>query len=444
MTGPLLNLVTSFGENKLVFLERPATIGAPVASALPCQPGDSEFLRLDDPAVIEDPPPDMPVVAAGLKLFQALTQNAAVDAALKVALSNREPIYLRMAPNDVDQLPWESLHDGVNGFFALDPNMQIARVAQSPQSMHECAYDPPLRLLVVLGAADVSPESEWNGLRAALQASPVPVETRVLVSDDAVRSAIEQAGDPATTAESLADKRHLLNALVTFKPHLIHFFCHGYAGGAPYLEIETRLSREGGDNHIALESRELEPLIGNVWAIVLNCCEGAAPSGNTGSLAFSLASQGFPAVIAMRRAITVADANAFSGSFYPTLFQRLGEIASAKDDVSEVVWSSLLYSPRRSLCDRHGGPPTQTAQVRSEWTLPVLYLGRERTILRKPPTTRRGPAVSAPDAAYERAKLETLLRALNELHPSAPEAIKTQIKEEIDTTTAFLAGDATR
>lgn len=442
MSSPVLNLRLKSGERPVVFLERPQLPDSESLQELACMPDDPEFLRLDEVAPrgdlggngegIEAAPPQRSVQLAGESLLRSLTAQSAIRSVLQnlLALQNEKtPIYLRVGPSAIERLPWECLHAPNTGFLTLDARWQMARLVGEPGSRAERLYDPPLKMLAVLAAAGVEARAEWDRIYGALTATNYWGRIRVFVAEDDLFEHVQGLGDERVELSYLHSRSALLSDLEAFAPHVVHFFCHGYGGSpSPYLELATRASYVTGEGNVFVEPRELYPLVGQgVWMAVLNCCEGATSSGNTGSLAYSLASVGFPAVIAMRRAITVPDANAFCGAFYSSLFREMVTIERRADDVVKIEWPGLLHEPRLRLAERHGGPVSSEAAAHPEWTYPILYLGADETTLKRVQIVGLRPD----HASYERAKLERLIASGEELHPGLPQEIFDRIDEEI-------------
>lgn len=453
MTAPILNLMTESMEGApAVFLERPKLANGFVLHPFPCKADEPVFQSLDPGAVpggaVAGPGADAGTVrAAGRLLLESVTAHPGVQQALQTALATPDqnnPIYLRLRCNAVDSLPWECMHESQAGFLALDERWQIARLVGDPGSSFERTFEAPLNILVVLTAAGIDARPEWDKLHSALTASGVTANVRVLVSADPLKDHIESRNDPRVEVSFLQSRQHLLDQFETFGPQIVHFFCHGYAGEAPHLELATRGSHGSGQGHVNVEPRDFTiNQTKRIWAVVLNCCEGGAapggaPSVNTGSLAFSLASVGFPAVIAMRRAVTVLDAHVFCGAFYSTFFKHVAGLDLSDASGARLAWPTFLHEPRRSLCERFPGPASATAADHPEWSLPMLYLGSDETKLMPRPQ----PEGRSDQAAYERAKLDQLIQAREELHPSTPQVVLDGIDAEIAAITARLPAQA--
>ena len=143
--------------------------------------------------------------------------------------------------------------------------------------------EPPLRIMALLTAAGVDARPEWEALKAALDASPVPVEVRLFVSQDDLKLHLDGLNDPRVTAEFLPGDFDLA-AIVgqqPLPPHIIHFFCHGSAEGGATLHLATRADQIAGSGlgSVAIEPNDLRRVAGldrHLWLVTLNCCQGAA------------------------------------------------------------------------------------------------------------------------------------------------------------------------
>ncbi len=136
--------------------------------------------------------------------------------------------------------------------------------------------------------------------------------------------------------------------------HLLHFFGHGQnRGGASALVMEDDQGRAQfvGEELLAevfLGVRELR-------LVTLIACHGGAPSSQDpfSGLAGRLVQRGLPAVIAMRRAVSVADGHLFTNHLYGHLVQT-GRADAAVNEARQqlylanpkgIAWSSpVLYS----------------------------------------------------------------------------------------------------
>jgi hypothetical protein len=221
----------------------------------------------------------------------------------------------------------------------------------------------------------------------------------------------------------------------------VHFFCHGTAGASATIEVETRIDRqtERTAGSLVIEASQLTGLSGleTVWLATLNCCRGAQ-GGKVNSFAKSLVENGMPAVIAMREAVAVAEAHAFTRAFYESLLTELAtDIFPQRNvpsiQVPETFWARTLHGPRQKLVELKaaGRAPSEAAACCPEWTLPVLYVNRAE--LRLQPRGRARP-LPEEDAARYRATLSLLrssrsLQAYNRAPRSTLDVLDAKIAE---------------
>jgi hypothetical protein len=369
-------------ERLWIGLERPP-LGDGATSDFACLPDEPEF-SLTSAGESEDEI----VGAAGERLYAGLAEaNDEIALALAQIIGvpdgDRRPLLVRIrAGAQAERIPWETLRLPDGTFLALDARWSLARVVDPrvPPSGPP-PFSPPLRVAALLSAFGVPAAGEWGELRQAVDDSPVDVELLVFAGEPALEDQIRAAALPNVTVAGLpgnTELEQLQRQIADFRPHVLHFFCHGSSEDGPHLELATPGDFLAGfpQDPLILESRQIAAFSSSrerVWLAVLNCCEGAASRDKIHSLARDLIFEsGFPAVVGMREPILSDDATSFSRSFYPALLAAVGE---AVDQGSATLdWSVLLVGPRRALVERQGGPFTAAAARRREWTLPVLYL----------------------------------------------------------------------
>jgi hypothetical protein len=404
------------GRNHFFYDETPGMVmGADATRSceLDCVPSAGPFQMLANgqlaPGTVKE---------AGKHLYAALSKHPATpNVMMQMGTAGHDdvcPIYIHLDSHDAEELPWETLCDAGHGFFALDRRWQIGRIVRDSAGIKqiERALDPPLRLLIVLAAAKIQEApQEWHNLHKTVRnfVATAPPELqrfhiRALVCDPALYDEIAiikpdphapPGAEIRIEPKFLADKIMLFQEIEEFRPHLLHFFCHGSTLNGPHLEMATRsdwMRKEDGS--IYVEPNELRQVSGidqHAWLVVLNSCQGAMGSGEARSLARSLVTAGFPAVVGMRESVASADANLFCGEFYRALLAELGRALSINTDPqAQVEWVRALYGPRQQLCTLLGkkGQPTSLAATEcKQWTLPVLYVGRTEFVLRRPATT---------------------------------------------------------
>jgi len=351
------------------------------------------------------------VEKAGRRLMEMLSENPAVSNALQMALNSghaRHPIYLQIDSDSADSFPWEALCSKDGMFLGLQPTWQIGRIANisPPQAESARSFQPPLRILAVLAAANnpaqpgtvISAQDEWNALYAALRGAGFPIEVRVFVCETGLRDTIEALQpDPNLTlnVSILGGYEDLTQAAGEVTPQIVHFFCHGSTQDGPHLQIATRVDWENGaSGSINLEPGDLGNMPGLVhgaWLVTLNCCEGAAVPQGARSFARLLMANGFPAVVGMREAVATDDASVFCRAFYPALFAEIARWLENNAEEIVLDWASVLHAPRDLLCRRYsaGKPPSTAAPEVKQWTLPIVYVSREPFRLRRQAESNR-------------------------------------------------------
>jgi hypothetical protein len=335
----------------------------------------------------------------GAYLVNGLRAHPAVRTALKRLLESVprdgvSPLYIRLTP-DAEGLPWETLFDKSARFLALDPRWPVARMGRAGgRRTPTIDFEPPLRVMAVLAAANVDATAEWTGLYAALQGAGFPVSLRVLVAQRDLYELIGQASDPnvAVSVAYVPGGRAILDEFGSFRPNLLHFFSHGHVlHGFPEIDVATLSTwpnpAAGGSVILDPQSLAMQPLLDSVWVLTLNICRGAQ-AGGAGSLAYSLLSSGFPVVAGMREPVSESDAHAFCRRFYRSLMALLSQIVPSGPEV-ELDLAAALYEPRMEICDEHRGASSclDAASSSSEWSLPVLYVRHGGLAIR-----RREPA----------------------------------------------------
>jgi len=342
-----------------------------------------------------------PVRRAGEAIYSRLVghpefQTALVQA-MAVATDERCPLLVHLdIDGAADRIPWETLCAPDGTFLGLEPRWSVARVVDSAVKLPgTVAFQPPLRIAVLLSCLGISAADEWARLIQAVQASAVPVEILALVGEPDVEETIAKQAHPNVTVAGIPgadDFPELREQVVTFRPHVLHLFCHGSLRDGAHLELATQVDwlANAPVSSLFLEPNQVAALADPVerpWLAVLNCCEGAGASDQIHTLASSLVySGGIAAVVGMREPIASDDATLFTERFYPLLLDAVARVAAGSPGVLD--WSGLLVEPRRGLVQRRPGVFTAVAADRREWTLPVLYLRPEDFVvsLAAPPT----------------------------------------------------------
>ena len=438
MTGPIIRLELPQNATTplLCTLERPAA-----------QPGESTLALLDctleDPTLVElDSGLPEKVGPAGDLLWAALHSNASVGTALDAMLQVAgAPLYMRVGSGRTEQFPWEVLRAPGKGFLALDrwPIARLTNDAVVGDAPFD--FDPPLRMLVVLAAATIKAQGEWEAIKEAIATPKVPVELQVLVAEPALKAIVEADIGPDRVAFT-QDRRFLESKAKEFRPHLFHLFCHGRpprGGGGPTVELATVESWDGaaGEN-IILEPRDLHSWLGNTCITTLCACQGGGAGEGANSFAFLLAGRGMPAVVAMRRPIASTDANAFTRAHYSVLLAAMQ--AAVDGDPLDLATTSV--DARGAISDNYGRPRGEIAEVHAEWSHPVIYLRAERLRFEVAPGSGARPLATLTETEVTRlrSRLETLRNARRQLPTDMPADVFQKIDEEVLAVTKQLYG----
>jgi hypothetical protein len=326
------------------------------------------------------------------RLFEANPGvKEALESALKQPAGNNCSIYFRLV-NLVEMVHWETLCDTQGRFLALDRRWPVGRIAQpdTHQQTRWHTYSAPLRILALISAAGADATPEWDALYQAVSHARnqgLQVEIAVFVGQEALQDKINaniKAGKVSGTVVRPMPDRHagIEDAIEEFKPQILHFFCHGYAGhGVAQLELATLvdegLGKQSGSTVLHIdELRDIAALPNvDLWLVTLNCCKGAKAAAGLPSISRSLVMAGIPAVVGMAEPVGVDDAHEFARNFYSALLAALaGKIRGAQAGVPvDLEWAELLYGARVALRDLHGGDPATHAN----WAIPVLYVRPE-------------------------------------------------------------------
>jgi hypothetical protein len=379
----------------------------------------------------------------GQKIFAALRQHQAVQEALNDILGaprqQPHPLYFSLEEGDAERLCWETLCNDKGRFLALDARWPIARMPyqatdQSAALPHD--FVQPLRIMALLSALGVDAKTEWRELRNAIRAGRekgVTVELRLFVGQEKLLNAIQKEIDDGLSNVQVSAlpgaSPELEDQIATFKPQILHFFCHGVTGfGVAQLELATILDWDQGNQRgsLQLDIDDLAniPALKQVWLVTLNCCKSGQSDTEQFSMAHTLVNAGIPAVVGMLEPIDAADAHTFCGRFYRALFDKFHAIqsqleAQPGENFAELEWPEALHSARKALAEKSSRNPIQ----HREWSLPVLYVRPETFQLRR--------SVAALDAKQLQ-KIMEVARALQDLREDTPAETRKRILAILD------------
>jgi hypothetical protein len=395
--------------------------------------------------------PEPPVQNLGNRIYQELCKNAAIKEALGDVLNARlntiRPIYIDTETVRAESICWEALWEDTKRFLALDQRWPIARRAKADAYIQDADwFAPPLRILAVVSAENYPGKPEWGWIYEAARLAiknGLTVELQVVTGDANLFGEIERSRAEAAAAirepRAVPEDPGALDLIIAdFKPHIVHFFCHGVVEqNSGWLVIRT-----GNKNRPLKAAIDKLPSLQKAWLVVLNACDSSVPIGDDApSMAYLLVTKmGVPFVIGTLAPIDVLDAHKFSEAFYGRLLFKFSEAFNAarpKESIT-IGWTEALYAARDAI-DRKN---MQAPERNNQWTLPVLYeRGDKFVIWRDPLWTPAPPAGKEPPILApvpERRKTDPMvIRAnmaadlLRSLPPDMPEAIKLALVESI-------------
>ena len=278
--------------------------GAPVGDTLRRPPGALAHNGLPTAAQARD---------AGTLLYKALfgpTLRPGIEHSLR-AIDPQQGKGLRFVIDTTDtpelgRLPWEFLYSPEKDDFLFSDRMKpVVRWLDVDEPTPTLSIAPPLRVLIAFAApGGLAPLSIGDEL-ARLDQALAPLTKRGLIGITRLENA---------TLERLDE------ALLTVRPHVLHFIGHGdFNGGDGLLLLESDTPDRAPD---PLTGRRLGVLLRNHLAnlrlVFLNSCMGGAvsPVDPFGGIAQTLIRRGVPAVIAMQFAIPDKAAVELSRHFY--------------------------------------------------------------------------------------------------------------------------------
>ncbi len=282
----------------------------------------------------------------GALLFQALFPAgdellAGYRESLTVARREGRRLRLRLhlaaaTPPELHDLHWELLYDP-DRKIALGRSQEIAfsRYLGVSSEPGKAVVGRP-KLLVVLSCPRDLPDYDLPdvgraALRRALEHALLPLTE--LVSWEFL--------DGPATVERIRDH------LVAGGFHALHLTAHGLL---PPEEATARLVLETGDGHADFVDEDLfsEAFAGqrNLRLVNLIACHGGASAGRDpfSGLGPALVRRGVPAVVAMRRQISVGDATRFTEHFYRNL-ARSGRVDVAANEARQQLYLGEPDSP---------------------------------------------------------------------------------------------------
>lgn len=312
-----------------------------------------------------------------------------------------QPVYLYFVHRDeaLESMPWETLYAPDVGFVAQNRRFAVARAQQYSSTKSEWQFEAPLRIMAVLGASGPDDRSrfsgvgQWQGIRDAILGQQLQAELEVQTCDTDLRDEVNAAGLPWARATLMHDRAGLFASIQKFRPHLLHFFCHGASEPTPHLQVASYkdwATYQGGS--IVIEAAQLAQQAdrhADIWLVTLNCCESAEFAGGPSSLSlpmiWAMVNAGIPTAVGMRQRIDSAFADSFCSLFYDELLGdfRIWLSAAAAGNNTEIHWAHSLSGIRLAGNGAALG-----------WTIPIMQtrLDPFRLIL-TPPKVPHGPSL---------------------------------------------------
>jgi hypothetical protein len=412
-----------------------------------CTADDPEFQALNH-AVLDG----SSVKLAGERLFAALGTHPDVGQYLQTALQteagNRYPVLIALtALVGPEALPWEALCSPAGDFFGLDERFSLARTVPRKDAVSTvCELEPPLRIAAVLSCLDISAAGELDALRAAIKKVGTDhVRLLVVASEEELivklRAEMEEKTAPELSGVELIppELSDLQDLIADFKPHLLHFFCHGSRQGSPHIALALKSDWRAAPprtSSLGVEAADFRKFKRDTddtpWLLVLNCCEGAAvgAEADTHSLTFSVAQAGVSAaVVGMREPVSSDTANLLTKALYTKLLTDLTErFNEAAESVKSLDWPCLVVAARDRLARaRPGLVLSEAAASTKEWTLPVVYVRPQEFSLKVRPTR----VVDEEAARVARLEIQMLLELLVKMTPDQAPALRDEAKARI-------------
>jgi CHAT domain len=287
----------------------------------------------------------------GRYLFVTLIGNELWQRIDACAGTQSVELALCWADNDVglNRLPWETLCSP-KGFLASEPQIAITRRVKSTALQITLCPSTPRVLFVVgspLSDRVIKPGAEYLGLLRALDCDGLYLQSHLLLE---------------------ATPGRLQAAIKSFRPHVVHFICHGVAHGEA-----ARLQLVDDNNLTQIVEMSCAALVSNLetdlnlplpQAVVLSACATATSDELTTGRPFAaeLVSSGIPMVIGMSGDIADTACRMFSKGFYRALLKG-GDATTA-----------AALGRRAAIC--YGGYDPAS---RLDWALPAVFLAARLT-----------------------------------------------------------------
>jgi hypothetical protein len=279
------------------------------------------------------------------------------------------------------------------------------------------AIEPALRVLLVLAAAELDANEEWQQLRSALAGAEDKLIAHVVSKSDELIEHIRAEADARISCKFVPpEATTLLGIARSFAPNLVHISCRGCFDGPARLTLTTR--SEGSVELDSFFASELSS-IDSLWLLILNSYREGGSNGN------DLVDLGVPAVLEQHPASLGTEANRFTGALYRALLTpilRLLPDAGVDDEGTRQLSSDLLLSSIQTA--RLELSPSHRDLVPAE-----LFVRRPGITLRPRAAVRES---SSPAELAARTQLATLRSYLaRALASGAPASLTSAVREEI-------------
>lgn len=287
----------------------------------------------------------------GAQLFERLFTGDVLNGLResRAALPHGERLRLRLRlPASLMPIPWEMLFDPQAGqFLALQPDITLLRLAQTPKLLPPLRLDGPLHIVAVLASP------------SGIEYPPIQVDRELRRLEAVLKGAREHS---RITLDVIRGPGTLdqLRARMHSPAHVLHVLCHGdldaeHGGVLIFEDTDGAPELVRGEMLRTLLQRQPPRLV------LLNACLGAIPNdAGSSSIGAALLEANIPAVIAMQFELAEDSALELARVFYAEL------MAGMPADVA-------LAEGRQALASRYAS--------RLDWAIPVLFLRSESSTL---------------------------------------------------------------
>jgi hypothetical protein len=322
------------------------------------------------------------IQAAGDAILTALFTHAngkvAIANTLNAPVNDRAReirIHIENIAKIAHNLPWEAIHDPLDGFIALSRGVPFRRVvpAVRPDVVRRVdTFNGTLKIAAVIAAGGIPGDPQWLALRAALDTWQGAKQCMVLVGTTVLRDTISALALPNVQVELVPlVGDDLVQSVGNFAPHILHVFCHGQSEAGGVLEIATPNTEFGG-SPLFIRPTQLATALRSTWVVVLNACSTGQvnPSVNSNSFACNLIEQGVPFVAGMLQEVPAGVAHRFAETFLSRLVGDLSQQFPQNARFPLQVAPAVMAA-RASIMALYGGNPGLEGRIK-EWTLPIL------------------------------------------------------------------------